>query len=257
MMALSRSGDRSLPLVEQLTASGGRLFRRRSFLPLAFIVPELWVMATAPSGLAGLRPLWDFICLGIGVVGLAVRVWTVGHVPSGTSGRSTRGLRADTLNTDGPYSVVRHPLYVGNFLMGLGVACFPALWWVVLVYVLAFWLYYERIMLAEEAFLRDAFGDAFVEWAERTPAFVPDLRKYRCPDLPFSIRNVLGREYNGVLALVVVMTLLDAAGVLGSEQRLGVHPRWLWALTAAALVWVVAFTLKRATRWLDVTRGSA
>jgi len=246
-----------LPLAEQLTASGERLFRRRSYLPLAFILPELYVMATVPSSLPGSRVLLDFVCLGIGLLGLGVRVWTVGHVPSGTSGRSTRGQRADTLNTSGPYSVVRHPLYVGNFLMGLGVACFPGVWWVVVIYVLAFWLYYERIVLAEEDYLRDTFGDAFLEWAERTPAFVPDPRKYRRPSLPFSMRNVLGREYNGVLALVVVMALLDVAGVLGSERRLGVHSRWVWALAAAALVWVVAYTLKRATCWLDVTRGPA
>jgi len=245
-----------LPLVEQLTASGGRLFRRRSYLPLAFIVPELYVMATVPPGLPVSRVLLDLACLGIGLVGLGIRVWTVGHVPSGTSGRSTLGQRADTLNTSGPYSVVRHPLYVGNFVMGLGVACFPGVWWVVLIYVLAFWLYYERIMLAEEDFLRHTFGDAFLGWAERTPAFVPDPRKYVSPSFPFSLRNVLGREYNGALALVVVMTLLDAAGVLGSEGRLGVHPRWIYALAVVALVWAVAMTLKRATRWLDVTRGS-
>jgi protein-S-isoprenylcysteine O-methyltransferase Ste14 len=244
-----------LPLVEQLTASGGRLFRRRSYLPLVFLLPELYVMATVPPGLPSSRALLDFVCLGIGLVGLGVRVWTVGHVPSGTSGRSTRGQRADTLNTSGPYSVVRHPLYVGNFLMGLGVACFPGIWWVAVIYVLAFWLYYERIVLAEEDYLRRAFGDVFLEWAERTPVFVPDLRKYRPAALPFSWRNVVGREYNGVLALVVVMTLLDVAGVLRSEQRLGVHSHWVYALAAAALAWVVAYTVKRATRWLDVTRG--
>ena len=257
MMGSLTPGEPSLPLVDQLTASGGRLFRWRSYLPLAFILPELYLMATVPSGAPASRALLDSACLAVGLVGLGIRAWTVAHVPSGTSGRSTRGLRADTLNTSGPYSVVRHPLYLGNFFMGLGVACFPGLWWIVVIYVLAFWLYYERIMLAEEAFLRTAFGAAFLEWAERTPAFVPDLRKYRPPDLPFSLRNVLGREYNGALALVVVMTLLDVAGVLESEQRLGAHARWIYALGVATLLWVAAFTLKRTTRWLDVTRPSA
>lgn len=244
-----------MPLVEQLTASGARLFRRRSHAPLVFIVPELWVMATVSPPPLGPRALLDVVCFAIGLIGLGIRVWTVGHVPSGTSGRSTRGQRADSLNTTGPYSVVRHPLYLGNFFMGLGVACFPGLWWVVLIYVLAFWLYYERIMMAEEAFLRDTFGQAFLEWAERTRAFIPDVRKYRHPDFPFSLRNALGREYNGVLALVVVMSLLDVAGVLRTEHRLGAHPRWVYALAVAVTAWVVAFTLKRATRWLDETRG--
>lgn len=244
-----------MPLVEQLTASGSRLFRWRSYLPLAFILPELYLMATVPSTSAGARALQDLACVAVGLLGLGIRVWTVAYVPSGTSGRSTRHQRADALNTVGAYSVVRHPLYLGNFFMGLALACFPGLWWLVLIYVLTFWLYYERIMLAEEAFLRDKFGAVFVEWAERTPAFVPDLRKYRPPGLPFSLRNVLGREYNGALALVTVMFLLDVAGVFQSEQRLGAHARWVYALALTGGLWVVAISVKRGTRWLEVTRG--
>lgn len=211
-------------------------------------------MATVPGPSWGPRGVLDVVALAIGLTGLGIRIWTLGHVPSGTSGRSTRGQRADTLNSTGAYSVVRHPLYVGNFFMGLGVACFPGLWWVVLLYVLSFWLYYERIILAEEAFLRDTFGTRFLEWAERTPTFVPDLRKYRPAELPFSWRNVLGREYNGLLALVAVMFLLDVAGVWASEHRLGAHTRWGYALAAAATLWAIGFTLKRGTRLLDVTR---
>ena len=46
---------------------------------------------------------------------------------------------------------------------------------------LVFWLYYERIMLAEEEFLRARYGKAFDDWAARTPAFLPNFRHWVPP----------------------------------------------------------------------------
>ncbi len=56
----------------------------------------------------------------ISFFGLALRVIVVGHAPYGTSGRNTREQVADTLNTTGMYSIVRHPLYLANYLIILG-----------------------------------------------------------------------------------------------------------------------------------------
>ena len=53
--------------------------------------------------------------------GLGIRVFTVGFTPKNTSGRNTAEQIADVLNTSGIYSMVRHPLYVGNFFMWLGI----------------------------------------------------------------------------------------------------------------------------------------
>ena len=100
---------------------------------------------------------------------LAIRAYTIGHTPKGTSGRNTKKQVANALNTTGAYSLVRNPLYLGIFFMGLGVALFAHLWWLTLIYVLAFWLYYERVIFAEEAYLRDKFGAEYLSWADRTP----------------------------------------------------------------------------------------
>jgi len=50
------------------------------------------------------------------------------------------------------YSMVRNPLYLGNFFMGLAPVLFMHTWWLCVIYVLAFILYYERIIVKEEAF---------------------------------------------------------------------------------------------------------
>jgi len=136
-------------LREEFEATGNWLFRRRGYLPL-LLFPLLLVAArgsTYPSEDHRLDLAREGVCLLLALTGLALRVATVGFVPRDTSGRNTGGQLAGSLNTSGFYSVVRHPLYLGNYLMWLGVALFPRSWWAPVIVSLVFWLYYERIML--------------------------------------------------------------------------------------------------------------
>lgn len=206
-----------------------------------------------PSGSVSLHRAWGVLCLAVGFVGVGVRALTIGYIPGGTSGRNRGRQVAETLNTRGVYSVVRHPLYVGNYFMWLGAALVPRDPWVVLVVTLVFWLYYERIMSAEEDFLRGKFGRAFEEWAARTPAFVPALGQWEPEDRPFSFRMVLRREHSGIFGLVVTVCVLAQAADSVAAGQLRIDPFWAWILgvTTAALGLVVA--AKRYTRLLDVS----
>jgi protein-S-isoprenylcysteine O-methyltransferase Ste14 len=104
---------------------------------------------------------WDLFAISFVVAGLGIRVWTTGHTPRRTSGRNTKSQVADSLNTRGIYSIVRNPLYLGNFVGGLGVILLLHSLWLTLYYVLAFALYFERVILAEERFLLRKFGDSY------------------------------------------------------------------------------------------------
>ena len=54
-------------------------------------------------------------------------------------------------------------------------------------------MYYERIMYTEEFFLRNKFGEGYLNWANQTPAILPQFKKYVSPNLTFSFRNILKR----------------------------------------------------------------
>ena len=45
------------------------------------------------------------------------------------------------------------------------------------------------------AFLRQKFGDAFMEWAAATPVILPKFKNWRPPSLPFSFKLAINREY--------------------------------------------------------------
>ena len=244
-----------MPLREEFVASGQWLFRWRSYLPVVLFAPV--VLVTWERARAALLPVpdrgWDLVCLVVSMLGIVVRGIAIGSAPAGTSGRNTaEGQVASTVNTTGMYSVVRHPLYLGNFLNWLGVALFPRSAWLAVVIVLAFWLYYERIMFAEEEFLRGKFGPAYEEWASRTPAFLPDFRRWRPATLPFSGRNVLKREYSGVLGIVACLAALDVVRDSTAAGEPSIDPMWIGILAITLVLYFVLRTLKRHTRVLHV-----
>lgn len=243
-----------MALKDEFESAGNWLFRWRSYLPVGLIVLFLLVMYeykhTAHS--QEFDVLREYVCFTVCFLGLVIRIFTIGHTPKGTSGRNTKTQRAEELNTKGMYSMVRHPLYLGNFFMGLGISIYPLLWWLVVIYVLAFWLYYERIMFAEEAFLTKKYGEKYLKWADVTPAFIPNLRTYEKPGLPFSFKNVLKREYNGFFAVIVVLFLFKMTTDFVAGYKLVINLHWAINLSVGFSVWVILRFLRKNTKVLNV-----
>jgi len=196
--------------------------------------------------------IWEGICVIVSLFGLGIRVFTIGYTPKGTSGRNTSRQIADSLNTTGMYSIVRNPLYLGNFFMWLGLASFSYLWWVVLLYISVFVLYYERIVFAEEAYLSKKFGDQYLEWANVTSVFIPRFSRYKKADMAFSLKNVLKREYNGFFVVVLFGFIMELVGELFSETAFDMDFGWIVLLCISFVIWVVLRSLKRYTTILDV-----
>jgi hypothetical protein len=194
----------------------------------------------------------ELVALLVALAGLAVRFLVAGYVPKGTSGRNLEGQEAATLNTTGPYSLVRHPLYLGNFLMWLGVVLLAAHAWVAVVFVLLFWLYVERVMAAEEAYLEERFGEDFQAWAARTPAFLPRRLRWERPPLPFSLRIMLRREFSGIYGLIAAFTSVDVLRNLTGEADYLLDPLRAGLFWGGTLFYLLMVFLKRKTRLLKV-----
>lgn len=242
-----------MALREEFEKTGNWLFRWRSYLPL--LLTGLIFIGMENFQYPGQSHLWDqiweIVCLSISLFGLAVRAYTVGHTPRGTSGRNTRGQVAEVLNTTGIYSIVRHPLYLGNFFCWLGISMFIRIWWVSLIFILIYWLYYERIIFAEEEFLRGKFGEEYEKWAEKTPAFFPRFRNWVSPALAFSHRTILKREYSRFFAIIISFTFLEVIGDLVVNRGICVDSMWLGIFLTGLVTYLTLRTLKKKTKILD------
>jgi protein-S-isoprenylcysteine O-methyltransferase Ste14 len=239
--------------VAESTRAGAWLFRWRSYPPVLVLgyVLAATALHPVPAGGAGLRGVWVVAGLALGALGLAVRGWTVGLVPMGTSGRGTQAQRAETLNTRGVYSLVRHPLYLGSFLLWIGVPVLAGRPLAALVTTLLFWLCYERIILAEERFLFEEHGAAFGAWAERTPAFLPRLSGWSASPHPFSLRYALGRDYPAFYGFVASTTAVELTRSAVAGEGWWISTAWLAWFVAGTTVYVVLHALKRLTRVLE------
>ena len=238
--------------IDELRASGNWLFRWRGYLPLG-LVGVLLASLTHFQLMGGTEfndELWESFCLGVSALGLLLRALTVGYTPARTSGRNAREQRAESLNTLGMYSMVRHPLYLGNCFIWFGIALFPHDWRVALACMAIFWLYYERIMVAEESFLAQRFGAQFEDWARQTPAFLPDPRRYMPPGCAFSLRNVLKREYPAFSGTIFSMFLLEVAGDYEVLGHFTLYTFWTVLLAMAAGTHLILRILKKHTRLL-------
>ena len=236
-----------MALREELERQGQWLFRWRSYLPL-LLLPIL-LLALKESEFP--HALWELSCVMVAFVGFVIRCITVGYVAKGTSGRTTQGPKAGMLNIMGMYSIVRHPLYLGNFIMILGIAAFIKVWWFLLVVILAFGLYYERIMFAEEEFLKKKFGRVFDDWALNTPPFIPKLMNWKKPTLLLSLKTILKREYHGFFAIIASFTLLDMGRDLFVEGKLKLERGWAIVFLVGLVLFITLMVLSRKTGILD------
>lgn len=208
-----------MTLLQSFQHSGNFLFKYRGQIPLGIFIIALPVLFLTNHSLYQQLYFGDLgtcfkntvliVSLLISFAGFAIRAYTIGTTPRGTSGRNTKKQVAEYLNTKGIYSIVRHPLYLGNYLMWAGLLVFTMNPLLFLVVSLLFWLYYERIMFAEEAYLENKFGTQFTNWAQNVPAFIPAFGKFQKGEIPFSFKAVLRREYTGLFALTLMFTSID------------------------------------------------
>lgn len=232
------------PGVERvLDMAGAVFFRIRSFAPLPVIAAAItltWRPHVHPGpGGEQVDHVLNYVGFALCVTGALIRFATVGLVPAGTSSQS-RQLHNHALNTTGPYAVVRHPLYLGNFFITVGLLCIahePWAWALGLGY---FFLTHLLIIRAEEALLRRTFAAEYDEWASRVPAWLPRVSALGSVKGPFDWVRAVQREVNpfvgwGMGATLLVMWELFAR----SELTASLGKRGLVSLGLFLLMLVV------------------
>ncbi len=246
-----------MTLKREVVTQGNFLFRYRGTLPLIVLAAGLgvfaWTIYKQPDAFSPfLSGPYRYICLAVCLLGQIVRIVTVGYTPKDTSDRNWAEQIANVLNTTGMYSMVRHPLYLGNFLMWLGIAMLTANFWLILAFIFFYWIYYERIMFAEENFLEQKFGEVYTEWAGHTPAFIPALGQYKKPMMPFSWKKVMKNEKNGFNAITLLFYIFQMTEEFITTGHVFTRFNfWFWAMVFGLTTYFTLKFLKKGTNLLD------
>ncbi len=195
----------------ELARSGKRLFFiRGTYIYIVIAIATLIAFLTRDLGPfadgEGDRA-WFWISVAVASAGALIRVLTSGWAALGTSGRAKVAAEASELNTTGPYSLVRNPLYVGRIVNFTGLAMLSGSWvFGALVFLIAV-LIYERISTYEEEFLRETFGAPHAEWAGDVPSLLPRLHGWVSPKYPFWWKRMIWREQNKLFLLATAVFL--------------------------------------------------
>jgi protein-S-isoprenylcysteine O-methyltransferase Ste14 len=123
----------------------------------------------------------------LAISGEIIRIWAVSYAGSET--RTTSGAGGSYLVTQGPYSILRNPLYLGNIIIytGIGImsnSLFPYLQIAAIFY---FSIQYYCIILIEEEYLETAFRNEYEIYRKNINKFIPSFKP-----VPQEIRSKLG-----------------------------------------------------------------
>ena len=166
------------------------------------------------------RPTPVSIAAGMSFVlaGVGLRAWARGHL-----------ARRSHLTRSGPYAFIRHPLYVGSFLLGLGFALMTGNALVPSCFAIVFVVMYVPKALREEAFLRERYGEEYDVYMRSVGACVPKrgtIASAPSSRQPFSWQRLFGhREHLTWLGTAMALTLVwaEAIGALHAVAQVALH----------------------------------
>ncbi|HMB69807.1 MAG TPA: isoprenylcysteine carboxylmethyltransferase family protein [bacterium] len=241
-----------------LVRAGNWLFRWRNLVfPLTFVILLLTGRPRFPAGDPRLDLAMDGLGVAVAMLGQILRAAVIGLVYIRRGGKDGK-VHADTLVTEGIFAHSRNPLYVGNFLVVLGLLIVlnsPAGWTIGLPGVL---FVYAAITRAEEAFLRGKFGAAYEDYCRRVPRFLPRMaglgRTLGAHD--FDWRKVIRKEYGSTFAwmtFVILLLIRERVANGAGEQVRESWPAWAAAWASLVLLYGIARFLKKKTKVLRLS----
>jgi protein-S-isoprenylcysteine O-methyltransferase Ste14 len=232
-------------MVSRLVAIGDFSFKYRGYmLPIAVVLllipsPKL-ATDCGTVGLAG-------FCVAL--FGQLLRIGTIGFDYIIRGGKNHK-VYAEKLVTGGAYSLVRNPMYVGNFFLLIGLALASNSWLFVLVGVPLSLFMHRAIIAAEENFLRNKFGADFEHFCATVPRWVPKLSGWgkAFAGMHFNWLRVLAKEYFTPFDYLAAVCIVVAAK-LWVDERIDDHPNlfglMLGMIALRLVLWSIGSRLRK------------
>ncbi|MBM4171846.1 MAG: isoprenylcysteine carboxylmethyltransferase family protein [Ignavibacteria bacterium] len=180
------------------------IFKFRSYTPIPFmLLMIIFQEATLTSLFVG------FVIIAIGEF---FRLWGVSYAGSET--RTTGGgVGATYLVVSGAFAHVRNPLYFGNMLIYTGIGVMSLAWYpyLMLIALVFFYFQYHVIIREEENFLLKKYGDAYQDYMNNVPRWIPTTTHYENPGLeqpPYNFKAGIKSEKRTLQAISLAIIIL-------------------------------------------------
>ena len=202
------AGDSGDLVLTPLQKSGEVLFKLRDYTPIPLVI--LAILLAQPTVLS----IGMGLCVAFtGEISRAYGVAFIGSISR------TRSYSNGELVKDGPFSLLRNPLYFGNLLLSLGLSLMAGVWWLPVLVVVVFYAQYIPIVAWEEKKLLRIFGERYVSYQREVPnRWFPALSRLlafdwtRSPVLWAPAWKSEKRTLTSVFAFTFVMVGLFVAG---------------------------------------------
>lgn len=192
-----------------LVSAGKFFFKHRGITPV-----PLWLGIFVASLLldhGNKHLLYTVIGIVSVVSGELVRMACVKRARSITRTRSNK--TGGRLIREGLYGISRNPIYLGNFLIGLGIAFFSCISYAIPIYILGFFMQYIPIVAFEESVLSEKFGQEYEQYKREVPRWLGISRQKSAAaddDMEvYGLFKVLKSENNTLTAIVVLTVLMQ------------------------------------------------
>ncbi len=184
-------------------------FKYRSYTPIPFLL--IMVIFAEPSVISMI------IGFAIALVGELIRFLGVSWAGSET--RTTGGVGGTYLIISGPFGFVRNPLYVGNILLytGIGIMSWALFPYLQIAAVIFFAIQYHFIVLEEEKYLVEKFGENYKEYCKQVPRFFFRVTPYKNskiaqppynPKAGFSSEKRTLQAFTSVSLIIVIIWII-------------------------------------------------
>ena len=185
--------------LEQTRKIGERFFKMRDYTPVPFIILLLFI--AKPSVFSATLGVFSIL------LGECIRIYSVSFI--GTVSRTRNDHTGNNLITSGPFAIVRNPLYLGNFFITMGIACYSGQAWFFLLMLALFFLQYYFIISYEEGILERDYGSTYVDYKGSVPSFFPNKKLSLAHlELPKNLSMALKSEKRTLTAIILVLMLI-------------------------------------------------
>jgi len=139
---------------------------------------------------------------------------------SGRGFKSERSGEGSLLIQEGPYALVRNPMYLGILCIGLGIVLMLFNGWVVVIFLSVFIARYLLLIFKEEKKLKARFPEEYPRYQQRVPRLLPSLVVLSQKDiseyLPLRL-SWLKKEIGSILTVLLLTLLIESWEDIKSE----------------------------------------